>query len=229
MPRRQRAFTVGPRGTTGSAGSPAPGESHIPRVRRYPSVRASSPVPGPQPRWVDTVGGSHYIGALEYSGTMNSEHNPQTSVDENRFSMWAEILKAAAHPTRLSILSQLLNSPRCVTALHELLDVRQTGVSQHLSVLKHAGLVAFKRRGASRCYYLPRPELVGAIFDLLARDYRQLSVAEVEKRIDRALDARRRSRSASPNSGPSPENDSATTDRSEGRSAIPLKPVVATR
>ena len=118
-------------------------------------------------------------------------------MNEQLLSEWVETLKAAAHPTRLSILVQLLNSPRCVTALHELLDVRQTGISQHLSVLKHAGLVDCKHRGSSRCYYLPKPELVQAVFDLLDRDYPELSVAEAEERIDRALDARRRAGRAS--------------------------------
>jgi ArsR family transcriptional regulator len=113
-------------------------------------------------------------------------------MNEQPLSEWAETLKAAAHPTRLSILAQLLNSPRCVTALHELLDVRQTGVSQHLSVLKHAGLVDCKHRGASRCYYLPKPGLIRAVFDALDSDYPELSTAEIEERIDRALDARRR-------------------------------------
>jgi DNA-binding transcriptional ArsR family regulator len=113
-------------------------------------------------------------------------------MNEQPFSEWAENLKAMAHPTRLRILAELLNSPRCVSALHELLDVRQTGVSQHLSVLKHAGLVSVKQSGASHCYYLPRPGLVQAAFALLERDYPRLSGEEVQERIERALDERRR-------------------------------------
>ena len=107
--------------------------------------------------------------------------------DELFLSQWAETLKAVAHPTRLRILVELLESPKCVSAMHELLDVRQTGISQHLAVLKHAGLVAFQKSGASRCYYLPKPALVGAIFGLLGREYRTISVTEARKRIDEAL------------------------------------------
>ncbi len=123
---------------------------------------------------------------------MISAYDLPTKVDEELLPMWAETLKAAAHPTRLSILAQLLKSPRCVTALHELLNVAQTGISQHLLVLKHAGLVGFKQRGASRCYYLPRPELVRGMFRLLSRGYAELSGAEVEEKIDQALKTRRR-------------------------------------
>jgi ArsR family transcriptional regulator len=110
--------------------------------------------------------------------------------DETILSQWAETLKAAAHPTRLRILVELLESPKCVSAMHELLEVRQTGISQHLAVLKHAGLVAFQRSGASRCYYLPKPALIGAVFKSLARDYRSISPEEARKRIDQALSKR---------------------------------------
>ncbi|WP_417393959.1 ArsR/SmtB family transcription factor [Gimesia chilikensis] len=47
----------------------------------------------------------------------------------------AETLKAFSHPTRLSILQELLAGPKCVTDMEELLPVRQVNLSQHLCVL----------------------------------------------------------------------------------------------
>ena len=113
-------------------------------------------------------------------------------MEEQRLLRRAEMLKALAHPIRLRILAALLKAPKCVNAMHELLKVRQTGISQHLTVLKHAGLVAFRQNGASRCYYLPQPTLVKAVFELIKRDSPVVNPRKVRREIDRAL--RRRAR-----------------------------------
>lgn len=109
-------------------------------------------------------------------------------VDSKKASEWAETLRAAAHPVRLMILAELLEGPRCVTAIRELLEARQPNVSQHLSVLKHSGLVAFSREGAFRCYYLPKPAQVRAIFRLLEKDYPTASLEKIRKKFRRAQD-----------------------------------------
>ncbi len=60
----------------------------------------------------------------------------------------AEILKHMAHPVRLCILVELMREgPRNVGALQECLDVSQPTISQHLSKLKAAGIVAAQRHG----------------------------------------------------------------------------------
>lgn len=101
---------------------------------------------------------------------------------------WAETFRAAAHPVRLMILAELLEGPRCVTAIRDLLKVRQPNVSQHLSVLKHSGLVAFSREGAFRCYYLPRPAQVRAMLELLEQDFPTVPVEQVKKEFRHARD-----------------------------------------
>ena len=106
-------------------------------------------------------------------------------MDLEKTSEWAETLRAAAHPIRLMILAELLEGPTCVTDIRELLKARQPNVSQHLSVLKHAGLVAFSRDGAFRCYYLPKPGQVRAIFRLLEKDYPMVSPAQARKKFRR--------------------------------------------
>lgn len=87
-----------------------------------------------------------------------------------QFSMDAELLKALAHPTRLTILNELLAGVKCVTDIEDLLSARQANVSQHLSVLRHAKLVDFAQDGALRCYYLSRPRLVRDVLRLLGRE-----------------------------------------------------------
>ena len=109
-------------------------------------------------------------------------------MDAEKASEWAETLRAAAHPVRLMILAELLEDPKCVSDIRELLKARQPNVSQHLSVLKHAGLVAFSRDGAFRCYYLPKPGQVRALFRLLQREYPAVSRADVQKKFRRTRD-----------------------------------------
>ena len=64
----------------------------------------------------------------------------------------AELLKAMAHPLRLSLLAALVDEPKCV---HELVDSSgstQPLVSQHLRVLRGANLVRSERRGREVVY-----------------------------------------------------------------------------
>jgi ArsR family transcriptional regulator len=98
----------------------------------------------------------------------------------------AELLKACGHPTRLTILHELLAGVKCVTDIEDLLSMRQANVSQHLTVLRHAQLVDFAQDGALRCYYLTRPRLVRDILRLLGRGDR------VIKRTRRQVAAEKR-------------------------------------
>ena len=60
----------------------------------------------------------------------------------------AEVYKALSDPTRLKLVRLLTESNfLCVNALTKKLGVSQSAVSQHLRVLRQAGLVQFERRG----------------------------------------------------------------------------------
>ncbi len=61
----------------------------------------------------------------------------------------AETFKALSDPTRLRIMKMLRVSevPLCVTALASRLGVTQSAVSQHLRVLRQAGIVSSSRAG----------------------------------------------------------------------------------
>ncbi len=61
--------------------------------------------------------------------------------------MWAEVLKALAHPTRLQIVAELLKGTKCVTDIQDILPASQANISQHLTVLRHAGIVNFAQDG----------------------------------------------------------------------------------
>jgi ArsR family transcriptional regulator, zinc-responsive transcriptional repressor len=65
-----------------------------------------------------------------------------------------EILRALAAPVRIAIVLQLLESQRCVHELVDALGVPQPLVSQHLRILKAAGVVEGERSGREVLYRL---------------------------------------------------------------------------
>ena len=83
---------------------------------------------------------------------------------------WAALLKALSHHTRLQIVMELLKGTKCVTDIQDILPASQANISQHLAVLRHAGVVDFAQDGALRCYYISRPDLVEGVVNLLAAD-----------------------------------------------------------
>lgn len=71
----------------------------------------------------------------------------------------AEFLKALAHPSRLSLVRQLLDGERCVCELTADTELEQANVSQHLAVLRTQGIVESRREGTKIIYRLKRPEV----------------------------------------------------------------------
>jgi len=64
------------------------------------------------------------------------------------------VFRALADPTRRALLSLLGEAPRRVAELTRHFELTQPAVSQHLAVLRKAGLVAETRAGRSRIYRL---------------------------------------------------------------------------
>lgn len=80
----------------------------------------------------------------------------------------AEICKALAHPARIQILAHLKEIDQCVCGqLVEVLPLAQSTVSQHLKILKTAGLVQGEVEGPRTCYCI-NPEAVTELKELLA-------------------------------------------------------------
>lgn len=64
-------------------------------------------------------------------------------------------LRALAHPTRLAMVQRLARVPElCACDLGEAFDVSQPTISEHLRVLREAGLVRTRREGTAICYAL---------------------------------------------------------------------------
>ncbi|MGI6617766.1 MAG: ArsR/SmtB family transcription factor [Saccharofermentanales bacterium] len=69
------------------------------------------------------------------------------------------VLKAIADETRMNILMLLLRHNYCVRALANELNLTEATISQHLKVLREAGLLVGKRRGYFMHYDVERSVL----------------------------------------------------------------------
>jgi DNA-binding transcriptional ArsR family regulator len=78
---------------------------------------------------------------------------------------------ALGDPTRRSIFERLADRPQAVGELARGLPVSRPAVSQHLKVLKDAGLVTDRAAGNRRIYQL-NPDGVGALRSYLDRFWR---------------------------------------------------------
>jgi DNA-binding transcriptional ArsR family regulator len=67
---------------------------------------------------------------------------------------YEKALAALADQTRRNIFEKLKSGPLPVTGLAQGMPVSRPAVSQHLKVLKEAGLVADRPDGARRVYYI---------------------------------------------------------------------------
>ena len=70
------------------------------------------------------------------------------------FEAAGELLRALAAPVRIAIVIELGAGPRCVHELVEATGAAQPLVSQHLRVLRGAGVVRGERRGREIAYSL---------------------------------------------------------------------------
>lgn len=73
-------------------------------------------------------------------------------------------MDALGDPTRRAIFERLRSGPRAVGELADELPVSRPAVSQHLRVLKEAGLVTERRNGTRRLYRVD-PDGVGRLRD----------------------------------------------------------------
>ncbi len=95
------------------------------------------------------------------------------------YQMQADYLKALAHPTRLRILELLKDEDElCVCHIIDDLELDQSNISQHLRVLKKAGIVTSNKVGL-KVYYKPVTvdiyELIDQLNPLLSHQLQTLT------------------------------------------------------
>ena len=87
-------------------------------------------------------------------------------MDEDRiaevFQLQAELCKSLADPKRLMIIYELEAGPKSVGELADRLGLKQSNTSQHLAVLRKAGVITPDRQGNIVYYSLVTPKIAAA-------------------------------------------------------------------
>ncbi len=90
---------------------------------------------------------------------MKKESLKKDTSDWQIFERQANICKAFANPIRLYILHQLGKREWAVSELQQMLGISVPNISQHLAILKAAGVVVTRREGKRVFCSLPIPEV----------------------------------------------------------------------
>lgn len=94
-----------------------------------------------------------------------SETNRQNRISngsEKLFEMQAEICRVLGHARRIQILDLLADGEKSAAQLLAVLGVSKVNLSQHLALMKHAGLVESRQEGRHVFYRLAFVEIKGA-------------------------------------------------------------------
>ena len=83
-----------------------------------------------------------------------------------KYKIISQFFKALSHPTRLMIINELLNKKICVNDIEEILELRQSNISQHLSLLRLLNIVDFRKDGNKKCYFLNNKDSIKEILDI---------------------------------------------------------------
>jgi ArsR family transcriptional regulator len=91
----------------------------------------------------------------------------------------AEFCKMFSHPVRLAILDSLRAGEKTVTQLKNELGVRQSVVSQQLSLLRRLGVVRTRRTGRLVHYQLTDKRIIKA-YDLINQVIREARMIQLK-------------------------------------------------
>ncbi len=90
--------------------------------------------------------------------------------------MQVKIFKALAHPVRLKIVKALAKQSLCVCELNADVEFSQSNLSQHLKILREAGVVYSKKEGLRINYYI-RNQDVRKLLDVVD----QMIIRQIEE------------------------------------------------
>ena len=82
--------------------------------------------------------------------------------DRQLYELHASICHTLSNPKRLEIIDRLRNGELSVTELADALEISQSNLSQHLSIMRQKGIVTTRREGLNVFYSLSNPKIIRA-------------------------------------------------------------------
>ena len=101
--------------------------------------------------------------------------------------MEPNVLKALGDPKRFQMLQLMAERSYCVRALARRVQLTESAVSQHLKILREAGLVCGIRIGYYTHYRVERDALGRVIEELEAHGYRITSIAGCSRKCKNSV------------------------------------------
>lgn len=89
---------------------------------------------------------------------------------ESRAKEVSELLRVLANENRLLILCELSKGPQSVGNLMYKLNITQSGISQHLAILKAKGILDYNKK-AQTVVYKVKDERVFKLLDVIKKTY----------------------------------------------------------
>ncbi|HUO77205.1 MAG TPA: metalloregulator ArsR/SmtB family transcription factor [Thermodesulfovibrionales bacterium] len=82
--------------------------------------------------------------------------------DRTLYELQSDVCKTLASPKRIEILNALKEGEKTVSELVEILGVPKANVSQHLAVMRHKGILKFRREGINMYYSVSNRKVIEA-------------------------------------------------------------------
>lgn len=82
--------------------------------------------------------------------------------DHQIYKLHASICHTLANPKRLEIIDKLRARELSVTELADAMEISQSNLSQHLSLMRQRGIVTSRREGLNIFYRLSNPKIIQA-------------------------------------------------------------------
>ena len=97
--------------------------------------------------------------AAKATGTARKRATQDAAIEAMVFERQAQICKAFASPVRLQILDMVSRGECGAADLQKALKISKANLSQHMSILKSAGVISTRRDGKQMYYMLSIPEV----------------------------------------------------------------------
>lgn len=96
----------------------------------------------------------------------------------NQQEISVKIFKALGHPIRYKIVKFLYDGPKCVCKLNENIEFSQANLSQHLKILKEAGILSSEKVGMNIHYKIVNEEIKNIInnVDKIAANFTEKNI-----------------------------------------------------
>jgi ArsR family transcriptional regulator len=97
------------------------------------------------------------------------------------FKLHSQLLKAISHPKRIEIIHLLREKELCVNEILEMLGLPQANLSQHLMILRNAGVVKTRKKGKQIYYKLAHKNFIKAsdlLREVLIKRYEDTGLAD---------------------------------------------------